>query len=170
MNTTNKRVKQKAKTQIPGHSFERGIIFSLDAGISFTIVLIGVLVFVFALNGYAESAKNISINFELEEKALMLADAMVKNNNSQNPLLGACIYDADKKRVRTNELSSTEIKRAQFMQFGKIFVKSISYETARKKEITPLTQKTSENCITSKRFVLIDGEKGIIFIQTCGEG
>jgi len=146
------------------------MIFSLDAGVSFTIILVGMLVFVFTLNGYAGSAEQSIINFELEEKALMIADAMVKNSNTPNPLLGACIYDSEKKRVRTNELSSAEIKRAQFMQFGKIFVKNIIYETNSGRENIALTQKTSENCITSKRFALIDGGKGIIFIQTCREG
>lgn len=149
---------------------EKGIIFSLDAGISFTLVLIGMLVFAYTLNAYAESAEQITANFELEEKALMIADAMVKNSNTINPLLGACVYDADKKRVKTNELSSAEIKRANFVEFGKIFVKSINYETTSGKETITLTQKNSKNCITAKRFVLIDNKSGLIFIQTCREG
>ena len=149
---------------------ERGMIFSLDAGISFTIVLVGMLVFVFTLNGYAQSAEKINANFELEEKALMIADAMVKNANAENPLLGACIYDAEKKRVKTNELSSSEIKRTRPAQFGKVFVQRISYEIGGKKETLVLDQKNTNNCATAKRFVLIDGEKGLIFIQTCRGG
>ncbi|VVB76519.1 Uncharacterised protein [uncultured archaeon] len=100
----------------------------------------------------------------------MIADSMVKNSNTTTPLLGACVYDFDKKRVKTNELSSAEIKKAAFAQYGKIFVKSISYETGAGKENILLTQKISENCITAKRFVLIEGEKGLIFIQTCRDG
>jgi len=170
VNTISKFENNKYHTQKPKHISQKGMIFSLDAGISFTIILAGLLVFVFTLNGYADSAEKINSNFELEEKALLIADAFVKNNNPENPLLGACIYDAEKKRVKTNELISAEIRKAKSTQFGKIFVKGISYEAGGRKENIQLNQKNALDCISAKRFVLIDGEKGVIFIQTCREG
>jgi hypothetical protein len=143
------------------------MIFSLDATIAFTIMLCALLVFLLTLNVYAQIGVSQARGFELEEKALLIADSMVKNYDANNTLLGACIVDYDKKRVRTNELTSTNIKQAKPTEFGKFFVRTISYETKTRKETTQLSAKKIVECLTAKRFVLIDGEKGVIQVQTC---
>ena len=145
------------------------MIFSIDAGIAFTIILTCTLAFVLTLNVNAQIVEQQTTDFELEEKALLVADSMVKNYNPKNTLLGACILDFDKKRVRTNELTSENIKKAKSASFGKIFVKNISYTAQTRKENLQLSAKTAKECISAKRFVLIDGEKGVILIQTCRE-
>ena len=170
MNTT-----ENKRTQFAGHILGgpcKGMIFSLDAGISFTILLISILVFVLMLNNYAQKAVQNTENFELEEKALMIADSFVKNFDENNPIRGAGIYDSEKKRVKTNELTLENIKKAKTISFSKIFVQKISYLTKTREEIFTIdTDKNqTKECITAKRFALIDGEKGIIQIQTCREG
>jgi hypothetical protein len=146
------------------------MIFSLDAMISFTIMLTGILLFVFALNNYATNAEQNITQFELEEKALLISDSFVKNFDETNTLRGACIYDSEKNRILTNELSLENIKKAKELQPGKIFTKSIEYKTQTKTGKITLSQKEGQNCISAKRFVLIEGEKGIIQILTCREG
>jgi hypothetical protein len=180
LNTT----KNKSITQNPGHILkgvgEKGMIFTLDAGIAFTIMLIGMLVFATTLANTAEKAGQNITNFELEEKALMIADTFVKNYDENNTLRGACIYDKDKKRILTNELSSKNIQTAKQAELERFFVKSITYKTKTKEKTIQFTQKENgetemlensiKECLTVKRFVLIDGEKGETFIQTCEAG
>lgn len=173
MNTTSKAA-LKHNTQNVGHILNasgcRGMIFSLDAMISFTIMLSGVLLFVLALNNYATNAEQNIKNFELEEKALLIADSFVKNFDENNTLRGACVYDPEKKRVRANELNLENIKNAKELVLGKIFTKSVEYKTQTNSRKVTLSQKDSANCVSAKRFVLIEGEKGIIQILTCREG
>ena len=169
MNTTDKN----KRTLFVGHLLRgdcKGMIFSLDAGISFTILLISMLVFVLMLNNYAEKAKQNIENFELEEKALMIADSFVKNFDENNTIRGACLYDPEKKRVKTNEITLENIKKAKTISFGRIFIQKISYSTKTKEETFMLEAgKKEKQCINAKRFVLIEGKKGFINIQTCEE-
>ena len=173
MSTTNK-LDKKSNTQNAGHNLKcggsKGMIFSLDAMISFVIILICALLFVFALNNYSQKSEQNLKSFELEEKALLLADSFIKNFDENNPLRGACIYDSDKKRVRTNELSLENMKKAKSIEFGEMFVKSITYTINEKSQTLQLSSKKSIECVSAKRFGLIDGEKTIIIIQTCEDG
>jgi hypothetical protein len=176
--------KNKLTTHFPGHLFgalkEKGMIFTLDAGIAFVIMLIGIIVFAATLANTAEKTKQNITNFELEEKALIIADSFVKNFDENNTLRGACIYDADKKRVRTNELSTKNIEQAKPLELENFFVKSITYKTKTLEKTIQFMQKenkktkalknNTEECLTVKRFALINGEKGEIFIQTCETG
>jgi hypothetical protein len=133
-------------------------------------MLLSTLIFVSALNNYAQAMKASIEQFEFEEKALLIADSFVKNFDSNNTMLGACIYDSDKKRVKTNVLSSENISRATSISFGSIFTKSITY-TSKSLDKTFLLKDTNSNeCISAKRFVLIEGETAIIQILTCREG
>jgi hypothetical protein len=133
-------------------------------------MLISLVLFVFALNNYSDKAVQNIETFELEEKALLIADSFAKNFDKNNTLLGACIYDSDKKRVKTNEISSVNIQNSKSVIFGNIFVKSITYTKGSETKTLTLSTKNSVDCISAKRFVLIDGEKAIIQILTCREG
>lgn len=147
----------------------KGIIFSIDAPISFVIILFGILLSLFVLNeDFQENISQIRA-FELEEKTLMLADTMVKNYDENNTLFGACVFDFEKKRALTNELSSENIAKARETSFGKIFSKSISYSLDGQKTTIILSNKKASECLSSKRFVLIDGVKGLIELITCRE-
>ena len=148
-------------------SHSRGIIFSLDATISFTIVLLMALVFVTFLAQNASATEREIKTFELEEKGMLIADSIVKNYDENNSLLGACVYDLDKKRVRTNEISLSNLNNAKPLLSGEIFVKSILVKTNSVSKTVSIENKPSSECINVKRFALIDGEKGIIEVKTC---
>ena len=148
---------------------ENGMIFSLDAMISVVFILIGALLFAIILTQHASTAERQLTGFEFEEKALMIADSLVKNYNPENTSLGACVYDSDKKRVLTNELSFANISSAKPLSFGKIYLESISLEGKTTQRVTLGFPKKSTECLTSKRFVLVDGKKTIILVRVCKE-
>jgi len=168
MNTINKfnqRMKKK-----PIYLNQKGIIFSIDATISFVIALITVLIFVLYLSNIILSEERNIEQIELDQKALFIADSMAKNQNSENSLLGACNYDSDKKRVLTNNLNYTQIKtNSKSLELGDFFVKSITITplTTNQKETIILSEKNSNNCTNVKRFALVDNLKAIIEVKTC---
>jgi len=167
MNTTNK-IKSKKKKKFCLN--ERGIIFSTDVVISFIIALIMMLIFVLYLSNLILSEERKISQIELDEKALFIVDSMIKNQNLENALLGACNYDSSKKRVLTNNLNYTQIKtNLKPISFGKFFVKSvtITFSNTNQKETIQLSEKNSANCINVKRFSLVEGAKAIIEVKTC---
>jgi len=168
LNTTGKTSKNlfDNKKRKQTKNKQKGIIFSTDAGISFAIMLISCFLMVITIaNNTSISQRNIK-NFELEEKALLIADSLVKNLDEENPLLGACIYDTDKKRVLSNSLSEELIKKAKSLELENFFVKKITILSQQKTELI-LSSKESIDCITAKRFALVDKKKSIIEVQTC---
>jgi hypothetical protein len=166
MNTT------KTRTQNAGHVYtsnEKGMIFSLDASIAFTILLFGILLFANTLANNVQNAKENIKSIELAEKAIMIADSLVKNYDENNTLLGSCIIDLDKKRVKSNELSVENIRNAKPLKIDDIFVEKIKVQTSTLNETIFLEKKESNECYNIKRFSLINGEKGIIEVRTCRE-
>lgn len=145
----------------------RGIIFSLDAGISFTITLVMTLLFATVLAQNAFSTETEIKNFELEEKAMLIVDSLVKNYDENNTLLGACILDIDKKRIKTNETSILNLNNAKPIPFGEIYVESITLKTNYLQKTFQIETRMSTQCINVKRFALIDGEKRVIEVKTC---
>ncbi len=166
MNTT------QTKTQNAGHTLqvkEKGMMFSLDASISFIILLFGILLFVNSLSNNAQNVKDSIETFELEEKAIMIADSLMKNYDKNNTLLGSCIIDIEKKRVKSNELSIENIRKAKPIKLKDIFVEKIHFQTNLIEETITLENKKTKECYNVKRFGLINGEKGIVEVQTCRE-
>ncbi|MFA6064722.1 MAG: hypothetical protein WCW44_03210 [archaeon] len=149
------------------HINSKGIIFSLDAGISFSITLVTVLLFATFLAQTASSTQNEIKNFELEEKAILIADSLVKNYDENNSLLGTCILDIEKKRIRTNEISFSNLINLKPISFGEIYVESITVKTNSFQKTFQIEEKVSNDCISVRRFALIEGEKGIIEVKTC---
>ena len=144
----------------------RGIIFSMDALIAFVIVLFMLLMFVFSVNNQTNKITQNIGQFFLEEKIMLVADSLVKNYNEENSLLGACIIDVEKKRVKSNEISSANFSNLKPLKQDAFFVKSVSYQTQTKKNKIVVENKIG-TCLIVKRFVLIDGEKGLIFVEGC---
>ncbi|MEI7961756.1 MAG: hypothetical protein WCI04_05465 [archaeon] len=143
------------------------MIFSLDAAISFVIMLMCTLVFASVLAGNITQSKENIESFELEEKALMIADSLVKNYDQNNTTLGACIIDADKKRVLTNQISLANLLLAKKLIFEGIFVESITVKTKNLNKTIKLENSNFETCISAKRFALIDGESATVEVKTC---
>lgn len=149
---------------------QRGIIFSTDAVISFVIALITTLIFVTYLSNTVFSEKQNIEQLELDEKAIFLIDSMVKNQNLDNAILGACNYDSAKKRVLTNNLNYIQIKtNSKPLLIGNYFVKNIAitFTNTNQKENINLSENNSTNCTTIKRFALVDGQNAIIEMKVC---
>lgn len=167
MNITNK-ITQKGKRFLSSN--EKGIIFSTDAITAFIIALITTLVFVSYMSNIALNEERKIEQIELDEKAIFIIDSMVKNQNEENALLGACNYDGAKKRVLTNNLNYLQIKtNSKPLSLGNFFVKSvaITFVSTNQKETIILSEDFSKNCTSTKRFALIDGFKAIIEVKTC---
>lgn len=158
-------ISNKEKTK--NLSKEKGAIFSIDTLIGFTLTLLILLSFVqLTTNVFMQQKQNIK-QFYLEEKTIMIADSLIKNRNEKNPLLGACIIDNDKKRVKSNEIEEELLLQAKKFELKEFFVKELTWEKNKTTKIILLNNKNSNNCILVKRFALINNEKAIITIQGC---
>ena len=144
---------------------EKGAIFSLDAGIAFTLTLFSLLVFASALGNYSSQLISQENNIFLQEKTMMVADSLVKNYNAENSLLGACVIDADKKRTKSNELTFSNLANAKPFVVENFFVKKVSIPA--KGFVKELDARQEAQCITVKRLVLVDGAKAIIEVEGC---
>jgi len=144
----------------------KGIIFSMDALIAFVIVLFILLIFVFSVNHQTDKITQNVGQFFLEEKVMLIADSLVKNYNEENALLGACVIDIEKKRVKSNEINSANFSNLKPIEQDSFFVKSVSYQTNTRKNKFIIENRTGE-CLVVRRFVLIDGEKGFVFVEGC---
>ncbi len=144
----------------------KGIIFSMDALVAFIIVLFLIMVFVIHIgNQQNQITQNIG-QFFLEEKTILIADSLIKNYNSENTLLGSCIYNVEKKRVKSNEINTTNFSGFKPIEQDNFFVKSVSYQTPTKKEKWLVENKKGE-CLVVKRFAIINGKNGMIFVEGC---
>lgn len=164
MNTTNKINSKK------NQKMQRGIIFTTDAIISFVIALITVIIFIVYLSNILTNEENMLNQIELEEKAIFIADSLVKNQNEENSALGACNYSESKKRVLTNNLDlKNVIKNSKPIQNEKFFVKNIiiTFSDTKQNETINLSEKTSNECVTIRRFSIIDAKKAIVEVKTC---
>jgi len=147
----------------------KGMIFSFDAMIAFIIMLFMISVFALTLGNYSTQVLAQEQNFFLEEKTIFVADAFVKNYNSDNALLGGCIIDLDKKRVKSNEISSALLNNTKQIEIEGFFVKEAKIKSLDKtiSKIFLSDNRESEQCIAIKRFVLIDGKKALVLITGC---
>ena len=145
----------------------RGFIFSIDALIAFTIMLFSLLVFVIILSNSTTQLVKSTENFYLEEKTIFVADSFVKNFDTENSLLGACVFDLEKKRIKSNELTRTNFANMHKLQIDDFFVKQVIIKTHLKEERIFFDARNEKECVTVKRFVILDGEKAIVLLEGC---
>jgi hypothetical protein len=131
--------------------------------LAFLIVLVAVIAFVSALSEYGRRVETAARNFYLEEKTMLAADSFVKNHSAKNALLGAAVFDGEKMRVKSNELSSLNFSGIAGVDAGGFFVKRVSAG----EEIIYESEEEGKNCVSVKRFVLLDSAKKIIFYTGC---
>ncbi|MCX6803638.1 MAG: hypothetical protein NTY48_03635 [Candidatus Diapherotrites archaeon] len=147
----------------------KGFIFSTDATIALVIMLTSTMMFTLTLAETSKNSKKQILDFELEENALLISDTLIKNHYEENPILGSAIIDYDKKRVLENKISLEELKKSKPIKLGEIFVSEIKVILKNRTENILFEQKQYGECISIKRFALIDEEKGIIEVKTCRE-
>lgn len=142
----------------------RGMIFSIDAMIAFIIILSSILGFAVMLGNYEFRVSESANQFYLEEKTIMAADSFVKNNSIRNSVFGLAIFDIDKKRVKSNELSLAF--SSPFLSYDEdegFFVKKIVVG----EKVLFEDEKESTNCLSVKRFVLFESEKQVVTYTGC---
>lgn len=143
------------------------MLFSIDTIIASTIILLSLLVFFTALENHTSEISGTGEKIFLEEKTIFVADSFVKNYDPENGLLGACVPDYEKKRVRSNEISSANFLNIKLVEIDKFFVKKISFKNRTTDTTVFSTEKKGKECIVAKRFALIDSEKAVIEIMGC---
>jgi hypothetical protein len=148
----------------------KGIIFSTDTTISFILALFTLLIFTLFLSNIILAQEREIKQTELDEKALFMADSLVKNQNEENATLGACFYDSDKKRVLTNSIDYITLKtNSKQVETGNFFVKQIKIKFIKTNqiEVIKLSEQSSNECTTVKRFTLINNEKSTTEVTVC---
>lgn len=157
----------KARRWHPGQPAvaAKGFAFSFDLAISviamFLMLSLMLASFEAAKEGEIARVKKI----ELQGKAVFLIDAMAKNRNLEQPLLGSAMYDAERHRVLTGEIDIVLLEKARQLESEKFFVKSVSLKGMQEKTI--VLGEEGKECISLDRIVLANGEKAMLGMILC---
>ena len=148
----------------------KGSVFSIELFFAF---LACVLILAAALRSEAlmlfESSQS-SKQFFLEEKTIMLADSLVKNRNAEQPLAGSAFFDSEKRTVISNLVEFSLLNSAKPAKFGSVEVFELSLQKkGAKREIFFSNPRPSGNCISVKRFVVLQetSEKAFVGVVAC---
>ncbi len=146
---------------------DRGFAFSLD--ITFSSILVFAMLFLatFYFGTESESALESVRKFGLWKNALSVADSLVKNR-SENGLLGAAVFDEEKRRVMGNELDLKRIREITGIESSEFFVKevSISFKGGRR-EAVRINEKNAGSCISIERVVGAENEIALLGVVAC---
>lgn len=146
----------------------KGIVFALDLAVSFLLMSATLLLLVSALDARMQKTSGQSRQLYLEQKAISIADSLVKNSDSSNPVFGAAYYNAEKKRVEENVLDLELLKKADagsLQEIRRIYLKYDGMEEVfAEKEL-------GKNCAAVERFVLLkqQNKKALAGIVVCSE-
>ncbi len=150
---------------------KKGFIFTSDAIITTIIILFAIFVFIFLINNNLALASQFEKEKYLEEKTIFVADSFVKNFDSENSLLGACKINNERKRVLSNEINSENFSKIFSLEINDFFIEKIEFENAFQKNIIYQNKETqnftTNNCISIKRFVLLENIKTIFYFKGC---
>ena len=149
----------------------KGSVFSLDLLFSFMIISV---IFVLAVNSEAGllfgNSESLKV-FELEEKALLVADSLVKNLDGNNALLGSAFFDSGKHRVVSNFVDFDFLKTASPQSFGRVsvFELSVQGKNSLKTAVFSTQIPAGSNCFAVQRFVLLQQgrEKALVRVVAC---
>ncbi len=148
----------------------RGIIFSADALIASVMILLMLFTAASAIEARAGSAAVRGENVKLVAFAESVAEALVKNRNVANPMLGAAAYDAAKARVQGNAIDETLLLAAKPIGFNGYSISGL-YERGSgggKKYFGAI----KDGCAVVERFVIIKGvpeRKALLGVVVCAE-
>ncbi|MCR4368527.1 MAG: hypothetical protein NUV67_01325 [archaeon] len=144
-------------------------IFSLDSLLASAILLSMLLLTSSMAGAFIETQKAKSAQHERSTLAISLSQALVKNRNEKNPLLGAAYYNPEKKRVEANVVDEkllTLLEKIAPTKFGE-YEASVAYVRLLW-DAAPKT--TPKKCTIVERFVLVKGfseKKALIGVGVC---
>lgn len=145
----------------------KGFIFSIDLLFAALAIFLMLFLVTASFNAKSNSTLNSIKRFSLHKNAVFLADSLVKNN-SENPLLGAALFDAEKHRVKSNELQYAALKSAGPIESDEFFVQGLSIRWEHgKKEKMFFAARNAKNCIVVERAALIENRKVVVELTIC---
>lgn len=124
------------------------------------------------LGFWMQETKNGFESQELQRNALMMMDSLVKNRDTEKPQFGAAVFDAEKKRVRSNALERQllqAIPSAQEKENLPVFFKKIELRFADGKKETIFEIADGTNCLSVERFVVVGTKKALVQGTICHE-
>ena len=137
------------------------MIFSLDALLASFLLFCMFFLFL----QFSADFPGVSL---AEEKAVFLADSLVKNRLEENPLLGSAVFDSAKKRVLENSIDLALLEKAVPQCFGSACAKKLYLRGGIDLEIFSLDlEKNNENCVSVERLVFVGGKKALLGVVVC---
>ena len=144
----------------------KGFALSLDLAFA-TIALLLMLFLIASANASKSRAELSTANmFALEKNVFFIADSILKNR-SDNALLGAALFDEEKRRVKSGELDSAMFRNAIGLNQNEFFVKSVLVNKNDGKRPLFSQDLPTGNCIVAERLAIIDKEKAILEVTVC---
>lgn len=146
----------------------KGFAFSMDVLLASLLIFVMLFLITHSFNARnAHSLGNIE-NFSLQKNALFLLDSMLKNRNAENALIGAALFDAEKHRVKSNEIDYEKLKSAAQIESDEFFVHDILLEWYNGMEERIFSDSgEAVNCIGVERVALVEGKKALVRLVLC---
>jgi len=144
---------------------DHGFAFSLDLAISVIAMVLMLSLMLASFEAAKEEEITTVKKTELQGKAIFLLDAMAKNRNEEQPLLGSALYDGERHRVLSNEIDAGLFEKARQLDSEKFFVKSVSLKGGEEKTI--VFEGKGKECISLDRIVLAGGKKAMLGVVLC---
>ena len=144
----------------------KGFVLSLD--LAFATIALLLMLFLIASAGASKSRAELATArmFGLEKNAFFIADSILKNS-SDNALLGAALFDKERRSVKSGELNSAMFRNAVGLNQGEFFVKSVLVKGNSVKRTLFLQDLPAGDCIAVERFAIVDKEKAILEVAVC---
>ena len=142
-----------------------GFAFSFDLAISVIAMVLMLSLMLASFEAAKEKEITAVKKMELQSKAIFLLDAMAKNRNLEQPLLGSALYDRERHRVLTGEIDTGLLEKARQLESEEFFVKSVSLKGNEEKAI--LFGGEGKECVSLDRIVLANGEKAMLGVVLC---
>lgn len=143
---------------------ERGFVFSFDALIALFVLFVMIFLMLAQAKVLVEGEVDSVREFELKSAGLFYLDSLVKNFD-ENAVRGVAKFDVEKRRVESNVLDYSLLKRIDVRGFE--FVKGIELEFLSGGREEVFRGSGGEECFVFERFVLVKGEKGKVKVKVC---
>ncbi|MDD5148359.1 MAG: hypothetical protein PHH08_02745 [Candidatus ainarchaeum sp.] len=149
---------------------DRGFVFSFDAAIAVLVVFSMLFLVASAVAGSTNRRIENAKSLELWKNTVFASDSLVKNNYPENPALGSAAFDAEKHRVKSNEIDLESAQKITGFENKEFFVKQVKIIFQDSGEKIIFSKKSeSKNCLSVERIVLVQGKIAKIGVTGCGK-
>jgi len=145
---------------------KQGFVFSLDLAIAFIAMLLMLSLMLSQISLATENELKPIEKIGMQRKAIFLVDAMVKNRNEEQPLLGSTVYDLERHRVLQNEIDFALLLKAKQLECQDFFVSRLSL-ASQENETIVFEKGQGKNCVSLDRLVNVNGKLGKVGVVVC---